>query len=134
MKKILLYLLLIPFFGFIVSCEDPPDPPPDDVTDPPDPPELIQPQADTTFNGDTVQVYFDWTYLDGAQIYEIQVDTLLTFSTGTTYSSYAPPMILELHRYGAVTMYCCRIRAASEYWTYYTDWSEQRRFYLKPDP
>ena len=119
--------------GSIVTCKDPTGPPDDNITEPPDPPVLIHPQADTSYNGDAVQVFFDWNYLAGAQMYEIQIDTNLTFNTGSIYSAEVPPKIIELERYVYITTYYCRIRAGSEFWTYYTDWSEPRRFYLKPE-
>ena len=128
-----LIILLLFFLGLSVNCKDPTGPPEDDITEPPDPPVLIHPQADTSFNGDSVQVLFDWNYLAGAQMYEIQIDTLLTFTTATIYSAEVPPIIAELYRYQYITTYYCQIRAGSENWTYYTDWSEPRRFYLKPE-
>jgi hypothetical protein len=126
-------IVLLLLFGFSVNCKDPARHPEDDVTEPPEPPVLIHPQADTSYNGDAVQVLFDWNYLAGAQIYEIQIDTLLSFNTGSVHSAEVPPKIIELYRYAYITTYYCRIRAASELWTYYTDWSETRRFYLKPE-
>jgi hypothetical protein len=107
--------------------------PDDGQVEPPAPPELIQPFPDTIFNGSSALVPFDWAQISDAQIYEIQIDTISSFATDSIHQATSPPVHIMLDRYKAQAVYYARIRAGSQAWTYYTDWSEARRFYIYPE-
>ena len=118
------------------SCTDPQEYDPYDPLDPPPgPPELIYPIADTNLCGGLYQnVFFDWNIVGGTEMYEIQTDSTLTWSTTVISRSPFPPMFILLYRYAGRATYYARIMSASSGWTNYTAWSEPRRFYLRPDP
>lgn len=119
------------------GCKDPeeygPEEPP--LLPPPDPPQLILPYPDTalyTFSSPH-SVLFDWTTVSGAEIYEIQIDRTMSWSTAMIIRANHPPIYIALYCYAVVSPYYVRIRAGSAQWTYYTDWSEPRRFWLRMD-
>ena len=130
--------VLCTFFLLISSsCTDPQEYDPYDPLDPPpDPPELLYPLPDTNlcYGPRIHNVLFDWNTVAGAEMYEIQTDSTLTWNTAVISRSPSPPMIMQLYRYTGRAVYYARIRAASSGWTNYTDWSDPRRFYLRPDP
>jgi hypothetical protein len=107
----------------------------DPLDPPPGPPELIYPLPDTNLCGGLYQnVFFDWNIVGGAEMYEVQTDSTLTWTTAVISQSPSPPIFISLHRYSRRAVYYARIRAASSGWTNYTAWSDPRRFYLRPDP
>ena len=121
---------------FSCSCKDPEEYDPYDPLDPPPgPPELLMPLPDTNlcYGPRIHNVFFDWTIAGGAEMYEIQTDSTLTWSTAVISRSPSPPIFIQLYRYAGRATYYARIRAASSGWTNYTAWSEPRRFYLRPD-
>lgn len=98
----------------------------------PPPPECLYPLPDTVIAcGSTHAVFFDWTEVEGAQRYDIQIDTTENFDEESMYFDDNPPRTLTLNRYDSNTKYYWRVRAASVYWrTLFTEWSEVRVFYL----
>ena len=118
------------------GCKDPEEYNPNEPLDPPpDPPTLIFPLPDTNLCGGYYQgVFFDWNTVSGAEIYEIQVDSNLTFTTSELFQIGRPPTYIGLYRYAETAIYYAMIRAASSSWSNYTAWSEPRRFFLRPDP
>lgn len=124
------------------GCKDPEEYDPNEPLDPPPgPPILIYPLADTNLCGGYSQtVFFDWNVVAGAEIYEIQIDTTVTFTTPDTSPLHMivqinyPPAYIGLSRYAETATYYAVIRAASASWSNYTVWSEPRRFFLRPEP
>jgi hypothetical protein len=119
------------------GCTDPQEYDPYDPLDPPPgPPQLLYPLPDTNlcYGSRVHNVLFDWTIAPGAEMYEIQTDSTLTWNTAVISQSPSPPMFIALYRYTGTAVYYARIRAASSGWTNYTAWSDPTRFYLRPDP
>ncbi|MBE0433299.1 hypothetical protein IBX73_07530 [candidate division WOR-3 bacterium] len=129
-------LLLVAIFLFAFGCTDPEEYDPSQPLDPPPAaPTIIYPLADTNLCGGILQnVFFDWNALPGAQIYQIQVDSTLAFTTAELLQFTQPPAYIALIRYAETATYYAVIRAASTSWSNYTNWSEPRRFFLRPDP
>jgi len=136
MRTIILFLyctaLMIAFV--IVQCRDP-EAPDDPYQETPSPPQPMQPLPDTFFPcTGACGVTFDWTTVQGADIYELQSDTLAAFSTATTYQENRPPATINHIRYHFRTTYYWRVRAGSALWeTPYTGWSEIWQFDLIPE-
>jgi len=119
------------------GCKDPDEYDPNEPLDPPPgPPNLLFPLPDTNLCSSSASqnVFFDWNTVSGAEIYQIQVDSILTFETAELLQYSFPPTYILLYRYEDRAAYYARIRAGSHRWTNYTDWSGVRRFYLRPDP
>ena len=131
------FLLVFTFFlvSFNSTCKDPEDfKPVDSLLPPPQAPEVILPLPETLFNGYWFPVLFDWTEVEGAERYEIETDTTPFFSTASSETVSSPPHIVPCRRYHfPETIYFYRIRAGSTLWTYYTEWTEIRFFYLRFD-
>ncbi len=131
-----LSVTLIVMVGFlIVKCATTEDNEPEDqLQKPPAPPQLLLPLPDTAFPCNTTcHIPFDWVPVTGAEIYEIQSDTSSTFSTASIHQANVPPTTIGFVRYGLRTTYFWRIRAGSTLWTWYTAWSDSRKFDLVPE-
>ena len=131
-----MFLALI-FVLITVGCKDPDEYDPSQPLDPPPgPPNLIFPLPDTNLCSSSLlqNVFFDWNTVSGSEVYQIQADSLITFETAELFQYSYPPTYIQLYRYDGRATYYARIRAGSHRWTNYTDWSEVRRFYLRPDP
>lgn len=135
-------LVLAAVFLLTSGCKDPDEyDPTQPLEPPPGPPALIHPMPDTNLCGGVYQiVFFDWHAIPGAQMYELQIDTSVTFTTPDTVIFHMlllialPPAHVELYRYADPATYYAVIRAGSTSWSTYTEWSEPRRFFLRPDP
>jgi hypothetical protein len=118
------------------SCMDPNDYKPDDPPqkiDPPEGPSALLPEQDTVFRSEYSHwVTFDWTEVDSAQGYEFQVCTDSTFYGAFPYQGQIPPVSFCAMCFPPITTYFFRVRAYSDAWTWYTDWSNVRRFHLIP--
>ncbi len=141
MKQVKKFILVCAMLLTVLAltCKDPTGYDPDDPYVPaPDPPTIVYPVADTSFNasiGVPIMVLFDWTAVSGAEAYEIQHDTALAFPNDTSDVVQAAPAYLAFYRYTYITTSYYRIRALSASWEEgHTEWSETRKFYIKPDP
>lgn len=135
--RIFSIFLLIALILISHGCKDPDEYNPEEpLLPPPAPPELLLPLADTNLCSASPypNVFFDWSTVSGAEIYEIQTDSTLSWSTAEITRMNHPPTYIMLYRYAGTAPWYARIRAASSNWTNYTDWSEARRFFLRPDP
>ncbi len=133
---VLKVVCMIGLLLLILQCQDPHDWQPGDPQEPPpEPPALYQPAADTIFFGtEGCSVTLEWEMITGYQVrYEIQTDTIVNFSTAATVSALSSPASIYLKRYKYKTDYYCRVRAGSPAWTWYTDWSATRHFYIMPE-
>ena len=111
------------------SCKDPEEYNPNTPKiPPPDPPQIIFPLADTVICDGGV--LFNYTVPAGAQVFQIQADTLSSFSTAEMFLRYGSLYYIPLPYYHGRTTWWARIRAGSANWNNYTAWSESRRFYL----
>lgn len=117
------------------TCRDPEDFQPDDpYVEAPAPPDIIFPLADTVVNGVVVSVYFSWTAVTSAESYEIQYDTSLTWPSDWREITVTSPTYISVRRFAFTTVYYCRIRALSASWQDgHTEWSQTRKFYVKPE-
>lgn len=134
-RLIVSVVLLLISFSVLISCMDPgdyePEGPPE-KPEPPGPPVMLTPTQDAEFHcREYAWVQFDWTPVEGAQDYEIQYDTSASFTYAFPYPAY-PPASFSLIFYAPMTTYYARVRAYSSAWTWYTEWSDPRRFYLLP--
>jgi hypothetical protein len=129
------YVIVVLIGILILTCRDPQDFQPDDpYTEAPAPPDIVFPQADTVVNGTVVNVYFSWTAVTRAESYEIQYDTSLTWPSDWRQTATASPSDITVRRYAFTTVYYYRIRALSASWLDgYTEWSQTRRFFVKPE-
>lgn len=140
--KLFLYILrctavvIVVYAGLAYqSCDDPGDykPRPDSLVYPPNEvPELITPPNDTHFvfgqqghGWDTIWVPFQWTKVTDVQYYELEIAPNANFDGSDVYTtdaeSYTLPMEAIDHAYW-------HVRAGSDYWKWYTGWSETRHF------
>jgi hypothetical protein len=117
------------------SCRSPEEFEPDDpYIEAPAPPEIIYPLPDTSVNGVVVNVFFSWTAVTNAESYEIQYDTSLTWPSDWRETATSLSCYISVRRYAFTTIYYCRIRALSAHWEQgFTEWSETRKFYVKPE-
>jgi hypothetical protein len=107
--------------------------PSDSLIEPPDAPILITPLSDTEYiilpNPGYVDVYFAWYDINDAEYYQLEYSvnenfsnsTVLTSTEATVVKRFAEPVDLYWH-----------VRANSDYWTWYTPWSETRYFRIQP--
>jgi hypothetical protein len=138
-----LCLLLIVFFMIKTyqGCQDPHDfePPPDTMVPPPNMvPELVSPPNDTGIiyrqdghGMDTIWVLYIWDIVPQAQYYDLEVSSDTNFNEVDAYRCAANSQTVVMS--GAGSFYW-RVRAGSDYWTWFTDWSEVWRLRLAYPP
>lgn len=113
----------------------------DDLPPAPAPPVMIEPHADTTiWYAISPQVQFNWTALEGAQAYEIDIDSSAQFNSTEDNPNKilartsAPPTTVMFPRVSNQRFYY-RIRATSQSWrTGMTEWSLPRWLVLRYQP
>lgn len=123
------------FFLYITGCPDPDEYelPPDSLIDPPAAPLLLYPPLDTEYVLYPVPGYidisFDWTSVEDADDYQLEYspDSLFTTSTAITVD------IDEFTvRFNQPTDIYWHVRARSDKWTWYTQWSASWLFIIQP--
>ncbi len=129
-------VFVVTVFLAVAGCMDPdeykPEGPPE-KTDPPDGPSVLLPAQDASWRCEYYYpVTLNWTGVDGAQGYEFQVNTDSTFSSAFPFQGFFPPYTFYAVCFPPITTYYFRVRAYSDAWTWYTDWSDTRRFHLMP--
>ncbi len=117
----------------------------DSIIDPPDAPKFIEPHADTTLwwtYPSRPTVTFSWSSAQGAERYDLDIDTSSVFSTLVN----DPYRIITYARSPSVTVtafepeqrsrkYYCRVKAISAKWRNGgTEWSAIRSFTLRFQP
>lgn len=142
-KLIKFSLLVLTFFllSFNLTCKDPEEfKPVDSLLPPPQPPDFSLPLSDTVFwlqFPDTIgaHVTFEWNTIEDAEIYEIHVDTNLSFDSPEFKRRIltSSPVIIGLLCHNTKPTYFSRIRAGSSLWTWFTDWSEIKKFHILRD-
>jgi hypothetical protein len=119
----------------LLACRDPNSYQPFDPTnpDPPAPPVLTYP-ANGWMSDDYAypqNVSFAWKAVPGSQFYELQIQTDSLFpSPHPGLRVYQTSLVYSLQRFG---LYYWRVRAVSNDWNNYTDWSDPLHFTL-PNP
>ncbi|MGB7055650.1 MAG: hypothetical protein WBE28_10060 [bacterium] len=129
---VIMTIILMACFGCMDPDEYKPEDPPQ-KTDPPLGPSALLPLQDALFRSEYYcAVTLDWTTVDGARGYEFQVDMDSSFTSSYPYQGQFPPASFSAVCFPPVTTYFFRVRAYSDAWTWYTDWSEVRRFHVMP--
>lgn len=129
--KLLFLLLVVVLFNFNPGCRNPNDfnPPEDSLTPPPAPPELFHPLNDTVIPyWVPYELSFDWSVVNGAQLYELQISPDSTFESYAIHQPVYNSMTVVVESYGR---YFWRVRAASTAWTWYTGFSETWHFTIR---
>ncbi len=132
--KIFFLLLAIMVLHHYPGCKDPHEYEPgnDSLVPPPPAPQLLYPRDDTTCWYDQWHPYpndieLGWSNIDDAQYYELELthDSTFTDLLGD-YKVYTYHYTYTITHDG---VYYWRVRAYSEHWTWFTDWSETWKFY-----
>jgi len=139
--KVLCLFILLLVMNTPSGCQDPHDfePPPDTMVDPPNiVPELLFPPNDTGIiykqdghGADTIWVTYIWDIVPQAQYYDLEISMDTSFSEVDDYRTSANSQVVVME--GAATFYW-RVRAGSDYWTWFTDWSDVWRLRLAYPP
>jgi len=134
---IILLFFLLYVSGMVQNCNDVEKykPPSDSLADPPDEiPLLIFPPNDTDIvfgqNGhgwDTVWVHFQWTEVNEAEYYQLEVADNMAFNNSQVHKVGSNSIIVPMGPIGETYWH---VRAGSDYWTWYTDWSATGFFKL----
>jgi len=147
MKKYLtlfkIFLLLVIVFAIYPQngCQDPHDfePPPDTMVPPPNiVPELVSPPNDTGIiykqdghGADTIWITYIWDIVPQAQYYDLEISIDTSFSEVDAYRCAANSQTVVMSGAGH---FHWRVRAGSDYWTWFTDWSDVWRIRLAYPP
>ncbi|GAH01170.1 unnamed protein product [marine sediment metagenome] len=134
-----IFVITIVFLPFCINpgCKDPYDyePPEDILLPPPDPPQLLSP-ADSVWYildyGEVVFIIFNWDTIENVDMYEFEFDTSSSFGR-TAWSELTPYDTITFVFWPDTTdtvAYYWHVRAASDLWTWWTDWSEVRTFII----
>jgi len=130
--RIFFVFAIIIFYSINPGCKDPSEfePEVDSLVKPPGPIRLIYPPDDTGYVGTTahpVQIDFIWNAIVDAEYYEFHLSSESTFN-----DSFNNIYILPFNTFSDTGFstgdHFWRVRASSPRWTWFTDWSEVRRF------
>ncbi len=138
MLKLLIILVIILCIDSIQGCRDPYDfePPEDSLLPAPDPPQLLWPRDSIYYHlpndTDSVHITFNWSTIEDIEFYEWEIDTSAIFSRTAwsrrteydtiTFGFTADDMFTKT--------YYWHVRAASDLWFWWTEWSETRTFII----
>ena len=118
-----------------IGCQDPNEyrPPGDTLIEPPGPPSLLTPPDDTCYvlipNPGFKDVYFSWTEVEGAQYYQLEYSTDINFSESEILVSSGPVLV---NRFTYPIHFYWHVRAGSDWWTWYSTWSDVRYVRIMP--
>ena len=135
LSKIILISMLILLTNMNPGCKDPNEykPPEDSLLPPPGPPQLFFPPVDTEYvlvpNPGVIHIPFDWSDVEGAEYYEIELSPDSNFINGITHESNSSKLTISF--YAPQDLYW-HVRAESDSWTWYTPWSESWYFRIRP--
>lgn len=139
-----LILFITALFSANPGCKDPYEfaPEPDTLIPPPNPPRLVSPPDDTGYVVTniipSVQIQFIWHAIIEAEYYEFHISIEPTFNDSSTDVYTQSYNTLDITKdTSSIGKHFWRVRASSPRWTWYTDWSETRRFriwYSGPSP
>ncbi len=141
-----LILSITALFIINTGCKDPYEfaPEPDTLIPPPNPPRLVYPPDDTGYvltnipGLDVVQIEFIWNAIIDAEYYEFHISSEPTFNdTLTRIYELSYNTLDSIFTRSSTGDHFWRVKASSPSWTWFTDWSEVRRFriwYSGPAP
>lgn len=140
MKKYFLILqsiLLATYFCVLINsgCQDPDEyrPPGDTLVEPPGPPSLLAPPNDTQYvlipNPGFQDVYFSWTAVENAQYYQLEYSADENFNESQIVTASVPAVVV---RFFSPIGFYWHVRAGSDWWTWYTAWSDVRFARITP--
>jgi len=141
-----LILSITALFIINTGCKDPYEfaPEPDTLIPPPNPPRLVYPPDDTGYvltnipGLDVVQIEFIWNAIIDAEYYEFHISSEPTFNdTLTRIYELSYNTLDSIFTRSSTGDHFWRVKASSPRWTWFTDWSEVRRFriwYSGPAP
>lgn len=144
--KVFLILFITALFNTNPGCRDPYEfaPEPDTLIPPPNPPRLVSPPDDTGYvltnipGLDVVQIDFIWNAIIDAEYYEFHISSEPTFNdTFTRIYELSYNTLDSIFTISCTGDHFWRVKASSPRWTWFTDWSETRRFriwYSGPPP
>lgn len=136
--KFLIVLVIILILDINPGCKDPYDyePQEDPLLPAPEPPQLISPRDSvyyflpTAF--DTAYITFKWSAIEDIEFYEFEIDTTILFgrnawSRRTVYDTVT--FGFSANEVLTITYYW-HVRAASDLWIWWTEWSDVRCFII----
>ena len=135
--KVTSVLFIVALFSVNPGCKDPYEfaPEPDTLIPPPNPPRLVSPPDDTGYvvtnipGLDVVQIDFIWNAIIDAEYYEFHISSEPTFiDTLTAIYILSYNTLDSVFTRSNIGDHYWRVKASSPRWTWFTDWSETRRF------
>lgn len=126
----ILYIVFVPS-----GCKDASEfeRPNDSLVEPPAAPILISPPVDTEYillqNPGYVNVFFTWNSVIGAEYYQLEYSVDENFGSSSMFTINSTELVESFTE--PVDLYW-RVRAHSDYWTWFTDWSETWYFRIRP--
>lgn len=126
--RLISFLFLFAILVISMQCKNPFDQGPgdDDLLPPPGPPALISPaNKSTIYDPWPMAIQLEWSAVEGAEVYEVEVASDSTF-TGAKPVSAATPGYTYTIAHDDTSYW--RVRAYSTKWEWYTEWSEVWKF------
>lgn len=137
--KILLIFIILLCIDFNSGCKGPEEyaPPADSLIPPPEPPQPLSPPYDTAYwfgqggqGWEYVVVVFEWTPIEGAQQYELVLASSASFGSSIFSTFQTSGTRITVRIYSPTEVYW-HVRAESNQWTWFTDWSETWYFRVR---